>query len=181
MHIIHCFRDLTLVCALALPVVAMAQAQTSGSNSQSGSQQLGNVAADTDSQYRQASTKAQLTFMDSKLFDAKLGKELESGKEMVEVAVSGRMPLNNIPPRMDRWLVKSAEEGRVELLQSEPVPKTRSLFSFIPLVFDAVSMMKNYQEEKMLDQAKKYDTKIFYKKDDQGETLIEKVVMTKRK
>jgi len=125
--------------------------------------------------------KARLTFMDSKLFDVKLGKELESDKDIVEVDVSGRVPLSNIPARLDKWVVKSAEEGKVELLPSEQAPKTRFLFSLIPMVFNAFGMMKNYQEEKMFDQAKKYDTKIYYKKEESGETLIEKVVLTRRK
>lgn len=132
------------------------------------------------SQYA-VSNKSRLTFMDSKLFDVKLGKELESGKDIVEVDVSGRVPLNNIPERIDRWMVKSAEEGKVELLQSESVPKTRFIFSLIPMVFNAVGFMKNVQEEKLFDHAKNYDAKIYYKKDDSGETLIEKIVMTRRK
>lgn len=127
------------------------------------------------------SNKSRLTFMDSKLFDVKLGKELESGKEIVEVDVSGRVPLSNIPGRIDKWVVKSAEEGKVELLQSEPAPKTRFIFSLIPMVFNAVGFMKNVQEEKIFDHAKNYDTKIYYKKDESGETLIEKIVMTRRK
>lgn len=182
MQKIYLLRAFTLVLGLTLPVMAMAQAQTYGGNSQPiGGAQPGNAPIDADGQSRQVGTKVKVTFMDSKLFDAKLGKELESGKDVVEVEVSGRVPLSNIPARMDRWLVKSAEEGKVELLQSETVPKTRTLFGFIPLVFNAVGMMKNYHEEKVLDHAKNYDTQIFYKKDDQGETLIEKVVMTKRK
>jgi hypothetical protein len=128
-----------------------------------------------------ASNKSRLTFMDSKLFDVKLSKELESGKEIVEVDVSGRVPLSNIPGRIDKWVVKSAEEGKVELLQSEPAPKTRFIFSLIPMVFNAVGFMKNVQEEKIFDHAKNYDTKIYYKKDESGETLIEKIVMTRRK
>ena len=128
-----------------------------------------------------ASSKAKLTFMDSRLFDVKLGKEMESGKEVIEVDVSGRVPLSNIPVRIDRWVMKSAEEGKVELLQSEPAPKTRFLFSLIPMLFNAVGTLKGMQEEKMFDQAKNYDTKIFYKKDDLGDTLIEKIVMTRRK
>ncbi|OGQ48119.1 MAG: hypothetical protein A3H42_03345 [Deltaproteobacteria bacterium RIFCSPLOWO2_02_FULL_46_8] len=128
-----------------------------------------------------ASNKSRLTFMDSKLFDVKLSKELESGKDTVEVDVSGRVPLSNIPVRIDRWVVKSAEEGKVELLQSEPAPKTRFIFSLIPMVFNAVGFMKNVQEEKIFDHAKNYDTKIYYKKDESGETLIEKIVMTRRK
>lgn len=128
-----------------------------------------------------ASNKSRLTFMDSKLFDVRLGKELESGKDTIEVDVSGRVPLSNIPVRIDRWVVKSAEEGKVELLPSEQAPKTRFIFSLIPMIFNAVGFMKDVQEEKMFDRAKNYDTKIYYKKDESGETLIEKIVMTKRK
>lgn len=126
-------------------------------------------------------SKASMTFMDSKLFDMKLGKELESGKDMVEVDIAGRIPLSNIPPRIDKWVVSSAEEGKVELLQSEPAPKTRFIFSLIPMVFSAFGSLKAMQEERMVDQAKRYDTKIYYKKDDTGETLIEKIVLIKRK
>ena len=130
---------------------------------------------------QQGLSKSRLTFMDSKLFDMKLGKELESGKDVVEVDVSGRVPLSNIPPRIDKWVVRSAEEGRVELLQSEPAPKTRFIFSLIPMVFNAFGAYKDMQEERMFDRAKRYDTKIYYRKDDSGETLIEKIVLTKRK
>jgi len=129
----------------------------------------------------QAANKSKLTFMDSKLFDMKLGKEMESGKEVIEVDVSGRVPLSNIPARIDKWVVRSAEEGKVELLPSEPAPKTRFIFSLLPMVFNAFGAYKNMQEERMFDQAKNYDTKIYYKKDDSGDTLIEKVVLTKRK
>ncbi len=127
------------------------------------------------------STQARLTFMDSKLFDMRLGKELEAGKDVVEVDVSGHVPLSNIPPRIDKWIVRSAEEGKVELLASEAAPKTRFLFSLIPMVFNAYGSYKSMQEERLIDQAKRYDTKIYYKKDDTGETLIEKIVLTRRK
>lgn len=130
---------------------------------------------------QQGASKASMTFMDSKLFDMKLGKELESGKDVVVVDISGRIPLSNIPPRIDKWVVRSAEEGKVELLPSEPAPKTRFIFSLIPMVFNAFGSFKSMQEERMIDQAKRYDTKIYYKKDDTGETLIEKIVMTRRK
>lgn len=154
--------------AASVPVSGQSGANAPGSQSAQPSQQM-------------PINKSRLTFMDSKLFDVKLGKELESGKDTVEVDVSGRVPLSNIPERIDRWMVKSAEEGKVELLQSESVPKTRFIFSLIPMVFNAVGFMKNVQEEKMFDHAKNYDAKIYYKKDDSGETLIEKIVMTRRK
>ncbi len=128
-----------------------------------------------------SSNRTRMTFMDSKLFDMRLGKELESGKDVVEIDVTGRVPLSNIPPRIDKWVVRSAEEGKVELLPSEPAPKTRFIFSLIPMIFNAFGAYKDMQEERMFDQAKRYDTKIFYKKDDTGDTLIEKIVLIKRK
>lgn len=124
---------------------------------------------------------SRLTFMDSKLFDMRLGKELASGKDVVVVDISGHVPLSNIPARIDNWVVRSAEEGKVELLPSEAAPKTRFLFSLVPMLFSAYGSFKHMQEENMFDKAKEYDTKIYFKKDDLGETLIEKIVLTRRK
>jgi hypothetical protein len=129
----------------------------------------------------QVPAKSSMIFMDSKLFDMRLSRELEAGKDMVEVDVSGRVPLSNIPPRIDKWVVRSAEEGKVELLPSEQAPKTRALFGFIPMIFNAFGSLKNMQEERMVDQVRRYDTKIYYKKDEAGETLIDKIVLIKRK
>ncbi len=122
-----------------------------------------------------------MTFMDSKLFDGKLSKELESGKAVVEISISGRMPLNNIPSRIDRWLVASAEEGKVETLPSPPRAKTRALFAVIPMVFSTLGFLKNMRDEKLYEPAKQYDTTIFYRKDDNGDSLIDRIVLTKRK
>lgn len=126
--------------------------------------------------------KASITFMDSKLFDGRLAKELESGKETVEIEVSGRMPLNNIPSRIDRWLVVSAEaeNGKVETVKSPPKPHNRALFAIAPMVFSAYGYWKNMREEKMYDTAKQYDTKIYYRTDENGDSLIDKIVLIKR-
>lgn len=161
-----------LFCGLVFSAIASGENETHKTEA---------VAVIASGEVQAAPNRARLTFMDSKLFDVKLGKEMESGKENIEIEVSGRVPLSNIPARIDRWVVKSAEEGKVELLQSEPAPKTRFIFSLIPMVFNAVGFMRDWQEEKMFDQAKKYDTKIYYKKEDSGETLIEKIVMIRRK
>lgn len=125
--------------------------------------------------------KVNLTFMDSKLFDGKLSKELDSGKDVVEIDVSGRMPLNNIPSRIDRWLIRSADEGTVETLESPPRVHSRALFALVPMVFSAFGFLKNMQDDKMYEPAKHYDTKIYYRKDDNGDSLIDKIVLIKRK
>lgn len=124
--------------------------------------------------------KASLTFMDSKLFDGRLAKELESGKENVEINISGRMPLNNIPTRIDRWLITSAEEGTVETIPGSAKTHTRGLFVIAPMVFSAFGYFKKMRDDQMYEFAKQYDTKIYYWKDENGDSLIDKIVLIKR-
>ena len=123
-----------------------------------------------------------LTFMDSKLFDAKLAKELDSGADTVNVMITGRISLNSIPPRMDKWIVRCAETGTVEFLPIEQVPQARFfLFALISMAFSAMPFLKTMREDLMYDKIGGYDTKIYYKRDESGESLIDRMVMTKRK
>jgi hypothetical protein len=121
-----------------------------------------------------------LTFMDSKLFDAKLAKELDTGVNVVNVAMGGRITLTNIPPRMDRWLVKCAEVGTVEFLPVEQAPQARFIFSLISLAFSAMPFLKEMQEERMYAKIQNYDAKIYYRRVEGGDTVIDRMVLTKR-
>lgn len=125
-------------------------------------------------------TNVGLTFMDSKLFDAKLAKELESGVNMVNVAVGGRITLNSIPPRLDKWLVKCAEVGTVEFLPVEQAPQTRFFFALISLAFSAMPFLKDMREEQMYEKIQAYDAKVYYKRGEGGDTVIDRMVLTKR-
>ena len=123
---------------------------------------------------------AGMTFMDSKLFDAKLAKELESGVNTVSVSVGGRITLNSIPPRMDRWLVKCAESGTVEFLPIEQAPQTRFFFALISLAFSAMPFLKDMKEEQMYDKITGYDAKVYYRRAEGGEAVIDRMILTKR-
>jgi hypothetical protein len=167
---------LNFVC-MANPLLAMDSEPGAGKSDSIVVAQLDKAKDDSvDSQGQAANEK--ISFFDSRIFDAKLGKELEQGKDSVEIDVSGKVLLNNIPSRIDRWISKSAEEGKVEIKQHVA---SRSWFSLVPLVFNAFGIMKNYQEEKALNFAKNYDTVIFYRNDERGEAVINKIVMTRRK
>lgn len=121
-----------------------------------------------------------MTFMDSKLFDAKLAKELESGVNAVSVAVGGRITLNSIPPRMDRWLVKCAESGTVEFLPIEQAPQTRFFFALISLAFSSMPFLKEMKEDQMYDKITGYDAKVYYRRAEGGDAVIDRMVLTKR-
>ena len=92
--------------------------------------------------------------------------------------MSGRVPLSNIPDRIDRWVTKVGEEGKVEVQPSDPTFRTRSLFGIIPMLFEGLKRMR---EEKMYEPACNYDATILYHKDAGGDTLIDKVIFTRKK
>jgi len=121
---------------------------------------------------------AQVTFFDSRLFDSSLSKELSGDADVVEVNISGKVSLNNIPTRMDQWLTTVGENGELTLKQAEPQLKAKFIGALAPVVF---AMIKQFSVERTLDPAKKYNATIQYVVDRNGESSIEKIVFTKKK
>lgn len=122
-----------------------------------------------------------LTFLDSKLFDNLLSKELGAEKDVVEVIISGKMSLNSISGRIDKWITAVGENGEVSVVASEPSLKPKfigALLSAIPTIF---SYMKKSNDERTLEPAKKYNAIITYQVDRNGESMIEKIVFTRKK
>lgn len=117
-----------------------------------------------------------LTFIDLKVFDAKLSQELNSGKERVEVEMTGKVPLNDIPGRIDKWVSRVGEQGDVEVREA---PRTRmAIFGLLPMLFSA---FQSTSEDRMLEPAKNYNATILYKRDANGDTTIERIVFTRKK
>ncbi len=117
-------------------------------------------------------------FLDSRLFDAKLSKELDSGKDLIEVEVSGKVPLSAIPQRLDKWITRVGEKGNVELKEGPAKTKNRALFSILPVVFSAIEAMS---EDRMLRPASGYNASIIYRKDGAGDTIVDKIVFQKKR
>lgn len=117
-----------------------------------------------------------MTFMDSRLFDSQLSKELDAGKESVEVDVLGKMSLSALPDRLDKWITRVGETGSVEVRENNT--RTRNFFGLIPMIF---SGFKALSEERTLGPAKNYDMSILYRRDASGDTLIERIVFKRKK
>lgn len=118
--------------------------------------------------------RTQLTFMDSRLFDGRLAKEMEGHRDTIDVEVVGKVSLSSIPVRIDKWIAAVGESGQVEL---KPAERTRSLFALVPAVF---SFLKQVNEERMLTQAKDYNAVIYYRKEESGDTTIERIVFRRK-
>jgi hypothetical protein len=122
--------------------------------------------------------RARVTFLDSKLFDGQLSKELDAGNDAVEIDFLGKVSLNNIPQRIDRWISIVGEKGAVNIKPAEQALKPKFLFDIVELIYTGV---QRSNEEKMLDPVRQYDAVIFYALDASGEPRIDKIVFSRRK
>jgi len=119
-----------------------------------------------------------VTFLDSRLFDRRLSKELDAGKDRVEVDLTSKVSLSSIPSRIDRWLVAVAEEGNVEFKQVDVAPqRTRFIFGLLPLLF---SSLKAIDEERMYRPSTNYNVIVYYKKGESGDATIEQIIFHKK-
>src|SRR5471030_1300253 len=120
-----------------------------------------------------------ITFLDSTLFDNMLAKELSAGKGTVEVAVSGKMSLNSIPARVDKWITAVAEKGEVTLQPQDASLKPKFVFALIPVVY---SFLKQANSERSVNNANDYNASVLYHVDRAtGESVIDKIVFVRKK
>lgn len=125
-----------------------------------------------------AETSASVTFLDSKLFDNMLAKELSSEKDVVEVAITGKISLSNIPDRVDTWITTVGENGELTVKADEPALKPKFVIALLPIVY---SFLKQQSAEHSHDAAKNYNASIIYHMDKSGDSVIDKIVFVKKK
>ncbi|MFA9215796.1 MAG: hypothetical protein ACEQSK_01700 [Sphingomonadaceae bacterium] len=126
-----------------------------------------------------AAEPASLTFLDSTLFDNMLSRELGKGNKEVEVLISGKMSLNNIPPRVDKWITAVAEQGEVTLKPVDSALRPKFVLGLLPVVY---SFLKQANSERQVSAAGKYNASVVYHVDkNSGESVIDKIVFLKKK
>ena len=121
---------------------------------------------------------ASVVFLDSSLFDNALSSQLAAGKEQVEVAITGKISLNAIPGRMDKWITAVATKGEVALTQQAEAPlKPKFVLGLLPTIFSFIKMART---ENLVDPATKYNASIQYHLDRTGEAVIDKILFVKK-
>ncbi|GAB2872218.1 hypothetical protein GCM10027277_46840 [Pseudoduganella ginsengisoli] len=121
---------------------------------------------------------ASVVFLDSSLFDNALSSQLASGKDQVEVAITGKISLNAIPGRMDKWITAVASKGEVALTQQAEAPlKPKFVLGLLPTIFSFIKMART---ENLVDPATKYNASIQYHLDRSGEAVIDKILFVKK-
>lgn len=125
-----------------------------------------------------AAEAAPITFLDSTLFDNMLSRELGKGKGEVEVTISGKISLNSIPPRVDKWITAVAEQGEVTLKPADTALKPKFVLALLPVVY---SFIKQANAERTMNPASKYNANVVYHIDKSGESVIDKIIFVKKK
>lgn len=160
--------------ALAAALSAPAYAQTSPAPEAAPAAPTAQPAAETPAPPPPAS----VVFLDSSLFDNALSNQLSSGKDQVEVAITGKISLNSIPQRMDKWITAVATKGEVALTQQADAPlKPKFVLGLLPTIFTFIKMAR---AENLVDPATKYNATIQYHLDRSGEAVIDKIVFVKK-
>lgn len=160
--------------ALAAALSAPAHAQTAQDAAPAAAAPAAQPAAETPAPPPPAS----VVFLDSSLFDNALSNQLASGKDQVEVAITGKISLNSIPQRMDKWITAVATKGEVALTQQADAPlKPKFVLGLLPTIFTFIKMAR---AENLVDPATKYNATIQYHLDRSGEAVIDKIVFVKK-
>ncbi|NIB42277.1 hypothetical protein HBA55_21905 [Pseudomaricurvus alkylphenolicus] len=101
-------------------------------------------------------TQKSLSFFDSGIFDETLANELKKKQETVSITAPSKIDLNDIPDRLEKWLVAAKESGADIKLESEA--KTRGILSdSVEIVFKAYQAIK---QTKMYENVEGYDIRI---------------------
>lgn len=121
-----------------------------------------------------------LTFNDIQTFDKEMEKSLKGNPEKVTVVVEDRVPLKEMPPRVDKWLAAVDNGGgKVNVKSDVPELRTRAL-PLLGAAFTAYQFFKESAKDAQYDAAKAYDATVIYKRDANGDRVVDRIEMSRR-
>lgn len=128
--------------------------------------------------------KPDLQFADLQGFDRQLASSLGAPLPKVDVAFFDRITPSDIPDRLQRWMAAvEAGGGKVKIQPPKSTVSAKSpflLLSAASSVWSASRMAKDMSAEAQFRAAKAYDAEIQLKVDDKGDTVVDRVVFTKK-
>ena len=125
---------------------------------------------------------ASVEFFDLPVFDRQLATSLTGATAPVVVTSADRILLQNMPPRLEKWLAAVDDSGgKIETHSVDPgAVQTRSIGLIFALI-SAIRTAREFAKENVYAEARKFDAKIFYKTDAGGDRVVERVEWTPRK
>jgi hypothetical protein len=112
-----------------------------------------------------------LKYINANSFDQQLSQTMEQGKPEIEIDIVSPFSTNNIPDRLDNWLSAISENGgKVKTKPAEGERIIDSLKIFLTKIFT----------EKYAPAANYGVAELIYRRNQNGEAMIEKVILKKR-
>ena len=125
-------------------------------------------------------SSTQVTFNDLQAFDRLLEKSLKSDSEKVVVVMEDRVPLKEMPQRVDKWLAAVDNNGgKVNVKSDTPEIRTRAL-PLLGIAISAYQFFKENAKDAHYEAARDYDATVVYKRDPNGDRVVDRIEMTRR-
>jgi len=116
------------------------------------------------------SETASVSFIDSSVFDSDLHDALSKETGTVYVTPAVTFGVNNIPPRMDKWLAAVKRGGGKVVARRDTAVATRGL---IAMALDvAVALYEQVEERMLYAPAAHYDATLYYGADGKVERVL---------
>ncbi len=132
-----------------------------------------------------APAKAELTFVDLQGFDRELTGSLSSPLPKIDVSFYDRVTPSAMPERLQRWMASvEAGGGSVKVVQPKSSLTAKNpllLISAVSTLWSANKTIKDISNHSQFSSAQDFDAEIILKQDDQGDSVVDKVVFVKRK
>jgi hypothetical protein len=131
-----------------------------------------------------ASAQPSLQFVDLQGFDRDLAASLQAPLPAVEVAFYDRVTPSALPERLQHWMAAvELGGGTVKVVPPKSSVTAKSPFLLISLassLWSASKMVKDLSAQAQFKSAQAFDANIILKLDEQGESVVEKVVFVQR-
>ncbi len=113
-----------------------------------------------------------LKYINANSFDQRLSVAMEQEAPEIEIDILSPFSSNNIPERVDGWLNAISENGGE--VKPKPAEGERIIES-LKIVLGNI-----YQEFTRYAPAKNYSAELIYRRNENGEAMIEKIILKKR-
>lgn len=122
-----------------------------------------------------------VVFSDLPTFDHELAKSLSNAKDPVVVTSADRITLREIPPRLEKWLAAVDDSGgKIETLPADPAELQPRFIGLLFTLIGAIRQVRELAKAQQYAEARNFDVKIFYRTDNTGDRVVERVEWIRR-
>jgi hypothetical protein len=113
-----------------------------------------------------------LKYINANSFDQQLSQTMEQGEPEIEIDILSPFSSNNIPSRLDNWLSAISQNGGK--VKPKPAEGERDIIKSLQII------LTNIFTEKYAPAANYNIAELIYRRNQNGEAMIEKIILKKR-